>query len=392
MAWWILFVTGGLLCGVWWTAVPRFLWFFRHHRLSKQAAVLSPLSCWPLVSVVVPARNEAAKVEGCLRSLLGLNYPALEILAVNDRSTDHTGAILERLAQANAGLSVIHITELPEQWLGKNYAMFTAARMARGAYILFTDADVMFTQETLQFAMRYVIHQKLDHLCLHPQMIPGSYWENTMTMLFSLLFVAGTKPWALSTKARKSYAGIGAFNLIRTTSYNQIGGHAALRLEVTDDVKLGKLVQSAGLRQDMLMADDLLKVKWQEGGVSGVIKGLEKNGYAGLDYSLGTLSLVTLHLLLAFLLPYIGLVLLHDIGGIGYALVLGTMHGMFGYLGARSGVGWHISLGLPAAALLFLWALWRSALLTLWHGGIWWRDTFYPLAMLRTHGGRRADD
>lgn len=387
MLWWILFSIGWYLFVSWVVRAYSIIWFFRKHRLTKSASSLQHLSNWPLASIVVPARDEERGIEDCLRSLMTMDYPSLEIIAVDDRSRDQTGAIMERLAKEDEHLKVIHIKDLPEKWLGKNHAMYKASQEAKGDFILFTDGDVIFKKETIRLAIQYATHKKLDHLCLLPQMIPGSYWENALTTFFELMLICGIKPWTLSSNSKKSYAGVGAFNLVRKTAYEEVGGHEAIRLEVIDDFKLGKILKHSGFRLDMLIADDLIKVKWQTG-VRGFIKGLEKNGYAMGEYSITFLSFLTLFLIWAIIIPYIGLFTLHDSRMYGYLLAVLVMHGIYGYTGSRCQSGWKISLALPFAMIVHLWAFWRSAFITLKQGGIMWRDTFYPLEILRNNVSR----
>jgi hypothetical protein len=175
---------------------------------------------------------------------------------------------------------------------------------------------------------------------------------------------------------------VGAFNLVRRAAYEKAGGHVPLRLDVLDDFKLGKLFMRCGLRQDMLLSDGLISVRWHAG-LRGIIRGLEKNGFAAAGYSAARLLLATAAFVTAGLLPYAGLFRPHDARFTGYALAAAAMHAVFLYVCKRTGSGWHVSLSFPAALVLYLWAFWRSAAVTLMRGGVRWRDTFYPLRMLK---------
>lgn len=224
MTWWFLFVLGWYFSFLWFVSTFKIIRFFKNYQLSKESESFSPLKSYPLVSVIVPARNEEGKIEICLQSLLKTDYSNIEIIAVNDRSEDRTGAIMDRLADGNKRLRVIHIKELPEKWLGKNHAMYKASQTAKGDFLLFTDGDIIFEKETLRLAIQYITHNNLDHICLFPQTIPGSYWENALTVFFGLLFILGTKPWAIPGGSKRAYAGIGAFNLVGKSAYDKIGG------------------------------------------------------------------------------------------------------------------------------------------------------------------------
>ena len=163
----------------------------------------------PRVSIIVPARNEEDSIEQALRSLLSLDYDNYEVIAVNDRSTDRTGEIMERISQnpqfsqqqgevgypqSSAKLRVIHHTELPEGWLGKTHAMWTAANQASGDWLLFTDADVLFKPDSLRRALIYAEAEPADHVVLFPRMIMKRPGEYMMIAFFQTMFMFGHRP------------------------------------------------------------------------------------------------------------------------------------------------------------------------------------------------------
>ena len=372
--WLILTIWCLALFAVWETLLTRWL--------KPRAAGLSEPGAWPMLSVIVPARNEAAQIEQGLRSLLNLNYPGFEIVAIDDRSTDTTGACMERLAEQDPRISVLHVTELPPGWLGKNHALHLGGQAARGELLLFTDGDVIFARDSLRLAVSYVQHRQLDHLCLAPELIPGSVLENAASACFGLLFISAANPWLIGTTFKHAYSGVGAFNLIRREAYESVQGHQTIRLDVLDDVNLGKLLKYSGFRQEFLLAGDLVRVRWQDS-LWGVIRGLEKNGFASFQYSLVKLVIVSLFLLSITFLPYMAVLMLRNARVVPYAATLLLMHGTFGWLGWRFGGGLRVAPLFPIAMLLFLFAMWRSAWMTLRQGGVRWRDTFYPLPLLK---------
>jgi len=354
--------------------------------LKRLASRHAPPAEWPALSVIVPARDEGAKIEEAMRSLLALDYPNLEIIAVDDRSRDETGRVLDRLAGADPRLTVIHVRELPDGWLGKCHALHSAAQQARGDMLLFTDGDVVFAPQTLRLAVTYLLRRPVDHLCLNPQLVPGGYWENALVSCFGLLFFAAFKPWLIPTRWPGAYCGIGAFNLVRRDAYRAVGGHERIRLDVLDDVNLGKLLKQSGYRQQMLLGGDLIHVRWQDS-FWGVIRGLEKNSFAAVHYSVAELIGVTLLFLIVFFGPYVG-------AGIGIAvghaslvtpflLTVILLHATYMTIGIQMGAGGAIVPALPVTFLMFILLMWRSAVIILRQGGVRWRDTFYPLAELR---------
>jgi glycosyltransferase involved in cell wall biosynthesis len=387
MAWWLLLAAGWVVAIVWAGSTILTVRFLRGSRLADRAGEALDPRLWPMVSVVVPTRDEAKRVEEALRSLANLDYPALEVIAVDDRSSDGTGAIIDRVAAGDPRVRALHIAELPEGWLGKCHAMQAGARLAEGELLLFTDGDVVFAPDTLRLAVRYLLARRLDHLALLPGLVSGGYWEDAVKSYFAMLFIVGVRAWAAGSASKNVYVGIGAFNLLRRTAYEAIGGHETLRLEVTDDLMLGKRVKQAGFRQDALIASDHLRLRWQEG-VGGFIRGLEKNGFAALGYSLPFLLLVTAFVFLFYAVPYLGVLVFRDARVSGYALSVLLMHGVFGYFASFQRNGWLLAPALPCAAFLYLFALWRSAWITLRQGGVRWRDTFYPLEVLKRRPGR----
>src|SRR3984885_14667241 len=180
----------------------------------------------PLVSIIVPARNEEESIEQALRTLLALDYDNYEVIAVNDRSTDRTGEIMEKIA-ARAGtqglLGVIQHQELPAGWLGKAHAMWTATNAATGDWLLFTDADVLFKPDSVRRALAYAEAEKADHVVLFPRMIMKQPGEYMMTAFFHTMFVFGHRPWKVADPKSQDHMGVGAFNLIRQSAYQAVG-------------------------------------------------------------------------------------------------------------------------------------------------------------------------
>lgn len=366
---WVLGVTPSLISMLW-------------RSLDSVTSRLATPAEWPTVSIIVPARDEEAKIEAAMRSKLGLDYPKLEIIAVNDRSQDATGVLLDRLAAENQRLSVVHLDSLAEGWLGKSHAMHVAASRATGDYLLFTDADVFFTPDLLRKAVTMCEARGLDHLALAPRLECSGFFEKAVNLYFVMMLCIASQPWLVRTGWRMSYVGVGAFNLVRRLAYAQCGGHTTIRLDVLDDVKLGKLIKQTGLKQDVLDAREGVRVRWQEG-YWGVVRGLEKNGFAVFDYSLAKLAIGSVLMFLATLFPYLAIVLWPDWHTAGFLATVIFIHVAGAYGAWRLGFGMAPTAGLPVAAITMIFTMWRSAVLTLARRGVQWRDTFYPLSVLR---------
>jgi hypothetical protein len=262
--------------------------------------------------------------------------------------------------------------------------MHVAANRATGDYLLFTDADVFFAPDLLRKAVTMCEARGLDHLTLAPRLESSGFFEKALELYFIVMLCIASQPWLVRTGWRFSYVGVGAFNLVRRSAYAQCGGHTAIRLDVLDDVKLGKLIKHTGLKQDVLDAGEGVRVRWQEG-FWGVIRGLEKNGFAVFDYSLAKLSFASVFMIATSLFPYCAIVLWPDVRGLGFLFSIVYLHcaGAFGAL--RLGFGPAASAGLPIAAATMIFTMWRSAFFTLVRRGVRWRDTFYPLSLLREH-------
>ncbi|HEX9841941.1 MAG TPA: glycosyltransferase [bacterium] len=347
---------------------------------------------WPLLSVIVPARNEAPHVERALRSLLAQDYPALEVVALDDRSDDDTGAILERLAAEAPRLTVLHVERLPPGWLGKNHANHLGAARARGELLLFTDADVVFEPGALRAAAAFLLRHGLGHLVAAPRLVAPGYWERAFQATFALYFMLLLQPWALRRPGSRAYAGMGAFNLVRRADYERVGGHTRLALEVVDDLKLGLLLRRHGVPQALAGGRELLSVRWQAGFWAS-LRGLLKNAFAGAEfrwlYSLGSVGLV----LALGCLPLAGV-----LWAPGWPLRVLALAGMalpavlLGVAARHSAGGTGLEgLVSPLTHLAFAGVMLLSALLATLRGGLTWRGTFYPLAALRQGVVRERD-
>jgi len=337
----------------------------------------------PRVSIIVPARNEEEHIEESLTRLLRLDYEDYEVIAVNDRSTDRTGEVMDRVAANARGLlKVIHITQLPEDWLGKAHAMWTAGNQATGDWLLFTDADVLFRKDVLNRALAYAEAERADHVVLLPQMIMHSPGEKMMVAFFQTLFVFGHRPWKVADPKSKDHMGVGAFNLIRRQPYDAVGTYRALHFEVLDDMKLGKLVKNAGFAQRNVFGEDLISIRWAKGAM-GMVDNLTKNFFAIMSFqwwrALGSA------LVLAFLnlWPFLGIWLAHGWARFPYAIALFAMFGIYVGMSWKSPIPPYYFLLHPISTILFVYIMLRSMTLTLWRGGVVWRGTFYPLAELR---------
>jgi hypothetical protein len=336
----------------------------------------------PRVSILVAARDEEVKLPRALATLLQLDYPDYEVIVVNDRSRDATPSILEEHARRDPRLKVVHLSELPPGWLGKTNALQKASEHARSDWLLITDADVRYDSSVLRRVMGFVRENQLDHLTIFADIELKGFWERTVASYWILGFNLRFQPWRVSNPRARQYMGVGAFQLLRRPAFDAIGRYKRLALEVVDDVRLGYLVKRAGLRSGVLIGDDLLRVRWQEG-LSNIIKGLTKNSFAALHYSVAE-TLANLFLLLTLsLLPFPALLVLSGTPQWLAAAAVAAIFFVHGYAAHQIRLSPLYGLTHPLGALLFGYILLRSMIVTLWRGGVVWRDTFYSLEELR---------
>ncbi|RMH06901.1 MAG: glycosyltransferase [Nitrospirae bacterium] len=338
----------------------------------------------PWVSVIIPARNEERHLEEALRSVVQLDYPHLEIIVINDRSTDRTGHIADQIARQAPRVRVRHVAELPDGWLGKNHALHQGAKEAKGKYLLFTDADVLFHPSTLRRAIRIMEDARLDHLTVIPEDTMPGWVLRVIAATFGMLMFLLFQPWRMRYPRSHKYLGVGAFNLVRARAYWAVGGHRAIALRPDDDMKLAKLFKKHGFRQDVMLGKGLVSVEWYSS-VGELIDGLMKNAFAGLDYRLSLVIGGTLVTSMCCLWPWVGLFFATGWTQVWSGVAVALMIGSFGYVMAPYGVKpWH-SLFMPIAILLLQYIQWRAALLAYWTQGITWRGTHYPLRALKAN-------
>jgi len=339
----------------------------------------------PRVSIIVPARNESEAIESALVQLLALDYDNYEVIAVDDRSTDETGAIMDLVAAApltRGRLKIIHVKELPPGWLGKTHAMWSAGRQATGDWLLFTDGDVLFKPDTLRRAIAYGEAEPADHVILFPQMIMKSPGERMMIAFFQTLFVFGHRPWKVADPKTDDHMGVGAFNMIRRSTYESVGTYQRLRMEVLDDMKLGKVVKKAGFAQRNVFGEDLITIHWAKGAM-GIVNNLTKNFFAVLSYQWLRAVLSCFGLMFLNLMPFFGTIFVHGWARLPYAVALGSMFLIYVGMSRRSSIPPYYFVLHPISTTLFAYTVLRSTFLTLRQGGVVWRGTLYPLDELK---------
>jgi hypothetical protein len=276
------------------------------------------------------------------------------------------------------------VDRLPDGWLGENHALELGADRARGAWVLFTDADIHMHPDALTRAVGMAEAEGIDHLVVAPEMVlPGPLLQ-AFAVFFFYAFLTFAKPWRARDPKSWFFVGVGAFNLVRRSAYEAVGGHRPIALRPDDDMKLGKILKRGGFRQDALRGDGMLKVEWYHS-LRELVRGLEKNMFSGIEYSPalsiagGLVQLVVGVLPVALVFPASGAA--QALFGAQVLATAGTMALLARIMRVSPGV----ALLYPVVVLLFVFILWRTMILNLVHGGIRWRGTFYSLDDLKAN-------
>ena len=345
-------------------------------QLSKQPLIAEQ----PGVAVIVAVRNEEDDLEKALQSVCNMNYRNYRIIVVNDRSTDRTAEILEGFKIRYPQLVVVTVTTLPHGWLGKNNALYQGYLGSTEEWMLFTDADIEFHPDTLSRALSYAVANRLDHLPILPEVISRSVMLNSVLATFAITLIMHLKPWDAKKPRSKGYAGIGAFNLVRRDAYKKIGTHAAIKLRPDDDLQLGQHMKKAGMRQDVLIGLGYIKLEWYRT-LPQFSNGLLKNAFSTANYNLGKAIASVMSVLIFIALP---MPVMFIFGTTPIRLMAGVVllfHIIYMVLMPPN--KWWFALMIPFAGFLMAYTFLKAAIVNLKQGGIYWRDSFYSLEMLR---------
>ena len=355
--------------------IPLLKDLFEAHRVDRH----------PALPIILAARDEEQSVKESVASILAHDYSGkLEIIAVNDRSTDRTGEILgELMTRYPDRIRISNVESLPKGWLGKTHALYTGAAMATGEWLLFTDADVIFSPECSDLAVRYAIDDGLDHLTLPPEIVCRTVLLRSFVAAFTLVFEMTQRPWRVGDPQAHEHVGIGAFNLIRKDAYESSGTHRAIRMRPDDDMKLAKLVKRHGFRQAVAYGAGLISVEWHQT-LPDAVRGLSKSMFSGLDYRIGATVAGVLMLLLTNVLPVFGLFSRNTTGTLCRLNIFSTLL-VYAYRARHFGheSPWWYALLHPFGICVFIYTMLRSASTTLASRGIEWRETRYPLEELK---------
>ena len=337
----------------------------------------------PSVSIVVPARNDAERIEATVDGLLRQQDVDAQVLVVDDGSTDATARILERMRAEHPSLEVLRVDAVPDGWLGKCNACALGAERAGGEWILFVDADTRCSADVVNRAVAAAVEQDADHLCLMPDLGPCSLGGQA-TISLTMFGILGLSV-GVNRDLPFGYAGVGSFTLLRRSAYDAIGGHAGVRMEVVEDLALGYRVRRHGFRSRIYMATEDVQVRWAHS-IRSFVALLEKNVFAKLGFGVGRLLIESCVILSLWCLPVWGWFEGSAAGlAAGLAMALAALPAVW----TASRYRWNLLAGVLAPWMLpvLVLASVNSARQVLSRGGVVWRGVHYPLAELRAARG-----
>ncbi len=338
----------------------------------------------PLVSIVIPARDEARVIERTVRAFLAQTYANFELIVVNDRSTDATGAILRSIDHER--LVVIDGEEPPAGWLGKPWALHQGSRRASGEILLFVDADVIYAPDALRAAVAALEQWQPALLTLLPFFEMRGFGENASMPMLAMTCFSFLPTW-LSNRTRGVALAIGGGtgNLVRRDAYEAAGGHEALKDSVVDDVGLARLIRRAGGLTTVVRGDDLISLRMYHG-LREVIEGFTKNSFAVFGRNYLVAFLVVAGCVVFHILPFV-LALTGDRISIDTVVVI-TLTRLTLFRSLRYRLDNALLLH-PVMCVIWLWIFVRSTWLTGVRRKLLWRGRTYDARHTRFGAERR---
>ncbi|MBV8545780.1 MAG: glycosyltransferase [Acidobacteria bacterium] len=338
----------------------------------------------PLVSVIIPARDEAHIIERTVRAFLAQTYANLEVIVVNDRSADGTGDIVRSIDDVR--LTVIDGVEPPAGWLGKPWALHQGSRAARGALLLFVDADVVYAPAAIRAAAAHHEARNPSLLSLLPHFEMHGFGENAAMPMLAMTCFSFLPTWFSNrTRFARLAIGGGTGNLVSRDAYENARGHEALKNSVVDDVALARLIRRSGGATKTVRADDLVSLHMYNG-LAEVVEGFTKNAFAvfGRSYVVG--FLLTAGCAIFHILPYV-LAITGDRVSIATIIIISlTRLILFSALRYRLDAAIFLH---PVMAAIWMWIFIRSIWLTGIRRKVIWRGRTYDARHTRFGAERR---
>ncbi len=365
-------------------------WVHNQYHLDIVVNSVPPPANAPLISVCIPARNEEQNIRNCVEAVLAQDYPNIEVIVLDDRSTDSTLTQLTKIASRDSRLLPISGSDLPAGWAGKPHALYQTSASARGEWLCFVDADTFLKPNCLSSCYAKAIETEADLFTTMNQQILGSFWEKVVMPLVMTALSVGFSPRKVNDPNKRDAVANGQFIMIKRSIYNLIGGHEKVKDQIVEDKAIAEQVKWNGHR--LIVADGMqvlstrmytsLPTMWE---------GWTKNIYLGLRDHPGMLLLgafgATLALIAAIFLPIWpilgGLWFLNGGGLLAVAVIFQALlvWGVLIYMRARVASKMNISawyaLTIPLGAGVFAAMMLASAWKILSGQGVTWRGRKY---------------
>jgi chlorobactene glucosyltransferase len=343
---------------------------------------------FPFVSILVPARNEEANIDACVRSLLAQAYPAFEVIVLNDQSTDATGPILAEIQAENPKLKILVGETLPSGWLGKNWACHQLAMAASGELLLFTDADTWHTPRALPESVAALLEERADMLTAFPRERVITWGEKLTVpilgfMPFAFVPVFLARLWRLPFLT----VTIGQFMLFRRAAYEAVGGYERIRSHPVDDVMLGRHISSHGLKWLLVDGTDHIHCRMYRSFPSAVA-GFTRTLFSFFDYHVliyliawAWIACLFLEPLVILLLNTLGMDISYFPASLAWLAILQAV-GLFALIYGRFRFPLWLTALYPVSLSLFVWLAFRSLVYN-GFGNHTWKDRNLPRPALR---------
>ncbi|MBI4015475.1 MAG: glycosyltransferase [Candidatus Aenigmarchaeota archaeon] len=326
---------------------------------------------YPMVSIIVPVRNEIDNIKLCMESILNLDYPNKEIIAVDGSSTDGTYEYLKTLK----GIKLIHEESLPSGWVGKNYACFLGYKASKGEFLLFTDGDTTHHKDLLKNSISYSMEQKVGLLTLGPKLFYRVFSEKIILPFIVGVITTLSGGKKVNDDNSGSWMADGQYMLFDRNAYEKIGGHEKVKGNMIEDVSLAGLIKTSGLRLRVLTAQNYFETRMHQN-FSELLESWTKNFYAFTNHRPAKAALILLYVSVFYLLPAAVFILSFGSSiwaGVAYIISLGKMAAI--YKGLRSKARY--SPLYPIAALVYFFAGLTSTLRGIFGLGAHWKGRVY---------------
>ena len=351
--------------------------------IQRLECVTPSLKYCPKISIIITAKDEEAAILKTLNHISQLDYPNLEIICVNDRSEDATGKLIDAFSKKDPRIKPIHITQLPEGWMGKNHAAHCASKQASGDWLLFIDADVQLKEDMLKRLMTYIQKKEIDHITILFHYLCNGFIYNIFHIAHkSFGFVIGLKPWMARVRASKRSINIGHFCLVNKAVYEQCGGHQAVAMQCLEDVRFGELVKKHGFKQEAINCQYHAEIEWyatwQE-----MFRGIRKNSFAFFHYQLTPVILGSIGWVLLFILPFFAVFFTHGYAQLAFGASIFFLYAIAFDACRFFKMPLRYLPFLPIGLIMHLWPMYASVFYFYKNKGIYWRGTFYSADKLR---------